>query len=516
MRLVKTGITGIILLILVTACLSYQGVKVVGESSSVEIDRLVEEKMQAGKIPGVALVIVKGDKIDFLKGYGIAGPDQRPVTPQTPFQLGSISRAITALAILQLVEAGKINLDAPVQNYLPWFRTSNERESAEVTVRQLLNQTSGFSRTEGTKWIGRNDQSETALQTVVRELKDAKLAFKPGTSWAYSEVNYAILGLIIQTVSGMNYERYVNENIFKPLEMTHAYTNQTEAEGNGLATGYRYWFNQAFPMAEVPYPRGLAPDEGLIASAEDLGKLLITELNQGQYNGKQVLSSKGIIEMHRPAVQTQDSRWPYYGMGWKINNIDGDMIVSNTGDTAGYHAEVILDPEKKWGIGLLMNSSTLLSPAWEPIHQLGSSIADLVAGKKVTGEVGAISRQYLLILGLEVFLVVLQVIRFVRWLKKPRQWWNNPQMQPKDVRGWMTSIGLPLIFDLFLAWLFLIGLPSMLGLPIHVILLIQPDIGWLAAFLGWSALIWGVTRTTLYLLILWFPKRKKEMVSEVR
>src|SRR5512138_2868748 len=100
--------------------------------------------MRAAHIPGLALGVVRGDKVVYLKGYGIAGPDGRAVTPQTPFILGSSSKSFTALAVMQLVEAGKIDLDAPVTSYVPWFRTADPTESNQITVRNLLNQDSGM------------------------------------------------------------------------------------------------------------------------------------------------------------------------------------------------------------------------------------------------------------------------------------------------------------------------------------------------------------------------------------
>jgi CubicO group peptidase (beta-lactamase class C family) len=123
-----------------------------------QIDAYIQARMQAAHIPGLALGVVRGDQVVYLKGYGIAGPDRRSVTPQTPFILGSTSKSFTALAIMQLVEAGKIDLDAPVKHYLPWFRTADEAASARITVRSLLNQDSGLPVYEGLEGLSENDQ----------------------------------------------------------------------------------------------------------------------------------------------------------------------------------------------------------------------------------------------------------------------------------------------------------------------------------------------------------------------
>ena len=142
------------------------------------IDDYVAAKMRAPRIPGVGLVIVKGDRIVYIKGYGQADESGRPVTSQTSFIIGSVTKAFTALALMQLVEAGKVELDAHVQNYISWFRVADARASTQITVRQLLNQTSGLPMIrEPQLWTELDDR---ALERTVRLLQSAKLDFSPG------------------------------------------------------------------------------------------------------------------------------------------------------------------------------------------------------------------------------------------------------------------------------------------------------------------------------------------------
>jgi CubicO group peptidase (beta-lactamase class C family) len=118
-------------------------------SEQEQIDAYIQSRMQTANIPGLALGVVRDDRIVYLKGYGIAGPEGRAVTPQTPFIIGSLSKSFTALAVMQLVEAGQIDLDAPVTTYLPWFHTADPAASAQITVRNLLYQDSGLPVYEG-------------------------------------------------------------------------------------------------------------------------------------------------------------------------------------------------------------------------------------------------------------------------------------------------------------------------------------------------------------------------------
>ena len=170
-------------------------------SNFAQIESFVQGEMAAQRIPGLALGIVEGDRIAYVRGFGTAGGSGREITPQTPLIIGSVSKSLTALAVMQLVEAKKIELSAPVQRYLPWFRVADEKASAGITVRHLLNQTSGLSTKTGRSFQGDGDTSDTALEQTVRELSSAELTEAVGSKHQYSTVNYSVLGLIVQEVA---------------------------------------------------------------------------------------------------------------------------------------------------------------------------------------------------------------------------------------------------------------------------------------------------------------------------
>jgi CubicO group peptidase (beta-lactamase class C family) len=137
-----------------------------GEVDTKAVDEYIENRMRLSRIPGLALAIIKDDKVIYLKGYGQADSSGRPVTPQTSFILGSITKSFTALAVMQLVEAGKVELDAPVQKYIPWFRVADPNASAQITIRQLLYQTSGLPMLREPQFW--SDQDARALERTVR------------------------------------------------------------------------------------------------------------------------------------------------------------------------------------------------------------------------------------------------------------------------------------------------------------------------------------------------------------
>ena len=208
------------------------------------IDALITSHMQADHIPGVAVVIVNGSQVIHQRGFGIADSTGRAVTPQTPFLLGSITKSFTALAIMQLVEADKIDLDAPVQLYLPWFHVADRNASTQITVRNLMNHTSGMPTGAGETAALRTE----TMEQFVRSLGTVELTSPVGKTFQYCNANYITLGLLIQTVSGQEYGTYIQRNILTPLGMQHSYVSVPQAQRHGLAQGYHWLFGMPTPV----------------------------------------------------------------------------------------------------------------------------------------------------------------------------------------------------------------------------------------------------------------------------
>ena len=316
------------------------------------IDEYITSRMRSDRIPGVALAIVKGDQIVYLKGYGRADQSGRPVTPQTPFLIGSITKTFTALAVMQLVEAGRVELDAPVQYYIPWFRVADPKASAQITLRMLIEQTSGLPQLPTfVTWTWPNEAN--SIERHVRLLANVKLVFPPGQSFAYSNGNYATLGMIVQAIAGESYEDFIRQHIFIPLDMQHSYVSQEAAMQDGMARGYRWVFGYPIP-ATLPFSRANLPAGFAISSAEDMAHYLIAQLNGGRYQSNSILSPQGIALMQAeppPGV---------YGLGWESARIDGHRLVNFDGATGNYQASVFIDPEKQVGVFVAANAMSAL------------------------------------------------------------------------------------------------------------------------------------------------------------
>ena len=311
------------------------------------IDEYITSRMRSERIPGLALAIVKGDQIVYLKGYGQADPSGRPVTPQTPFIIGSITKSFTALAVMRLVDAGKVDLDAPVQRYIPWFRVADPKASAQITVRMLINQTSGLPQTPTlVTWTWPDDPN--AIERHVRLLANAKLDFPPGQTFAYSNANYVTLGMIVQAMSGQSYEDYVRQHIFAPLDMQNSFVSQDEAIQHGMGSGYRWWFGFPVPVT-LPYNRANLPAGFIISCAEDMAHFLIAQMNGGRYRDISVLSPEGIALMQaEPPPGT-------YSLGWESARIDGRRLINSDGATANFQASLFFDPETQVGVFIAAN-----------------------------------------------------------------------------------------------------------------------------------------------------------------
>jgi CubicO group peptidase (beta-lactamase class C family) len=466
------------------------------------IDTYIEGRMRELRVPGLALGIVQGDQIVHLQGFGMADPSGRAVTPQTPFLIFSSTKFFTALAIMQLVEAGKIELDAPVQRYLPWFRVADPDASAGITVRHLLNHTSGLPETADTD-VGLKTSTDTidsALEQTLRGLLTVSLDRPVGAAFAYVNANYVTLGLIVQTVSGQTYESYVQEHVFVPLDMRQSFTAKAAAQPHGLAMGYQYWFGQPFP-ADLAFNRSNLPAGGLISSAEDMTHYLIAQLNQGRYGEASTLSPKGVADMHAPAVRRRGDQ--FYGMGWYVVPFNGAPVIWHGGDGMNFHSTMILAPEGQWGVVLLENAQNVLDGG-DRMHQTAFGVISLLAGRQPAA--AGSNNVFQLILLVIVGIIALMVIGMIRSIVVLRRWRTQPGRRPQGRRGIVWHVVLPLVLQLALALLFLIGLPQVLfQSPLPLFFLWLPDYGYTLLIGGLVALGWGILRTVLAYVALRTP-----------
>jgi CubicO group peptidase (beta-lactamase class C family) len=267
------------------------------------LEAYLEAQMRRLRIPGASLVVIEGDRIVHSRGFGKARPGGEVPSPRTPFALGSTTKSVTALAVMQLAEVGKLELDAPVQRYLPWFRVADPQASARITVRHLLNQTSGMSMVAGTACLADPDDGPGAAERQARRLSSLSLSRPVGARFQYCNLNYNLLGLIIEATSGRSYSEYVQQHVFEPLGMHRTYTSREPAKRAGLAVGHRYWFGVPIAAPDMSFPSSGLAAGGLVSTSEDMAHYLIAHLNGGRYEDTRVLSGAGVDELHRRVAE---------------------------------------------------------------------------------------------------------------------------------------------------------------------------------------------------------------------
>lgn len=457
------------------------------------VDEYISVKREELGIPGAALVIVQGDQIVHLKAFGIADGSGRPVTPQTPFFTGSTGKSITALAIIQLVEAGKIKLDAPVQTYLPWFRVADANASQIITVRQLLNMMSGIPRSIGQEQLANTDLSDSAIENNVRALAKIELIAPPGEQFEYSNANYVTLGMIIQAVTGQSYETYTREHIFQPLDMQNSFASKTEAEQDGLAVGYQKWFGIPVASPNLPFSRGSLPAGQLILSAEDFGHYLIAQLNNGSYQGVSLLSPSGIAEMHQPPVNTPGVTTSY-GMGWEVQHFQNVQVLSHDGAVPGYTAAMFLVPEKNMAIAMVMNTYNPMLGF--RVSRVPGNILRMLLGQVTIQLNEILFRQIIYVLVM--LIPLLHFLAVVMTLRRVRSWRRGAPLSPQTHTA--RYVALSLIWNATIAYMLLVTLPKAFEVDISTMILLQPDVSWVAVASGVFAIVWGVLRTGIVVI----------------
>ena len=459
----------------------------------VAIDAYLDREMREVRIPGLALGIVHQDEIVRLQGFGVADASGRVVTPQTPFILASASKSFTALAIMQLVEDGTVDLDAPVVTYLPSFTVRDESASATITVRHLLNHTSGLPEDTAYEPMLSNDMSDSALDQRVAALSDTELGHGVGEVFEYTDANYDTLGLIVEKVGGQPFESHIQDRIFAPLQMSHSFTDQADARRSGLAGGHRSWFGFPRPF-EAPYSRAAMPSSYLISSAEDITHFLSGQLNGGTYKAESVLSPAGIAAMHQPAVREGD-RDIFYGMGWESRILAGVPVVRHKGTNANFYADMVLDKEAGWGIVVLANLDSLNFNGGR-VQGLTAGVLSLLRGK-TPPDVPMPHHPLLASATLLIAAVTVLMLSSMVWsLATMQRWHTRPHRRPD--RPWLLGLRVALSSVVCLGWaLGLLLIFPALAYPLAPTLLIVPDLGYLIVVSSVVALLWGVARPPL-------------------
>ena len=440
-----------------------------------EIDSYVQEQMRRSSIPGLSYAIIQNGEIIHMNAFGVANPEGSLMTPQTPLYIGSVGKTFTALSVRQLVNAGKLDLNSAVVNYIPSFMVADPVAARQITIRQLLDHTSGFSTQDG------NDpvfyRPDASNEELVQFLANVHLNRPVGESNEYSNINYIILGRVIEVVSGMSYASYVQENIFNPMDMNNSFSNEEKARIDGLSAGYRYYFG--LPVAvDLKEPEGAMAAGFLMSSAQDMAQYLIAFTEHGIYNGVAIVNPD-----RQPRPQDQQLT---YNIDWLTQ--DEAKRPSNTETHSGawlnYSAGIAFMPVEQIGVVVLANAY----PAqWLPVKDAFAITYDvlrLFTGNPPNPPTIPLTRLYLLVDAILLVLAGLVTLRFFTL----RTWKTKLMEKGKSIRIW-----LPALLADFL-------------MPLFVLLIVPPLIlassGHINPFWCWNRLIFQIPDVASAILIM--------------
>jgi CubicO group peptidase (beta-lactamase class C family) len=317
-----------------------------------ELESLVQEQMETWSVPGLAVAVLH-DGVMEEWGFGVASIDTSlPVTPDTLFQIGSITKVVTATVIMKLVDEGRLDLDAPVRRVLPDFRLQDDAATEAVTLRHLLTHTGGFYGDRFTDFGPGDD----ALTKALEEFHTLRQYTPPGTEWAYCNTGFQALGAVIETLTETTAERAIYDRVLKPLGMDRSFFFAHEAITYRAAVGHN-----RLPGAEIevarPYPlmRAMNAAGGIIGTVGDLLRFAAFHMGDGAVEGERLVSEGSIRAMQ--AIQADAGLADHWGLGWSIDIVDGRMVVGHGGSTNGFRARLAMAPESRTALAVLTNGN---------------------------------------------------------------------------------------------------------------------------------------------------------------
>ncbi|MDZ5609896.1 serine hydrolase domain-containing protein [Bacillus pseudomycoides] len=337
------------------------------------IDNYVETFLEEHQIPGASIAIVHENDLFYAKAWGVTGEDEEKVTTETPFTIGSISKSLTGLAIMKLIEEGTVHLEDPVKKYIPWFTLKDEEATSKITIKHLLTHSSGISTYSGLSISDKESKGFNAIKDNVKSLSNVKLTASPGEKHQYSNANFLILGALIEEITNQTYFEYMEQQVFIPLGMKNAAADNDTAYKKGYVAGYQSWFG--IPRkSSVTYDNGGAPYGYITASAEDMIQYIKFLSRQENDNFLTENTMNLYVSSH---VQTGETR--YYGLGIRITNPDSEeKMIWHSGSTPDSHAEMFFIPKTGWGGVILTNKNHILEE--EALSYLKQGIINIING----------------------------------------------------------------------------------------------------------------------------------------
>jgi CubicO group peptidase (beta-lactamase class C family) len=328
-----------------SAVVSAQGVRLASDNDPGVLGRLAEDMRAALGLPGVSIAVASGDAVVWAQGFGFADVEQNvPVRPETVFRLASISKSITAVAVMQLVERGLVTLEDPIQQYVPSFP---RKPQGEIRLRHLLTHTSGVRHYRGNEFS--LSEPFPTLDRAIAVFRNDALEFAPGERFHYTTYGYNLLAGVIESVTGRSFDDYLRTNIFAPAAMTSAALERPQDVVRARARQYvrgvapLTFLNAPYVDLSVKWAGG-----GMIGTVLDIARFDIA-LNQGR-----LVKPETLERMYTPG-RLNNGAFTDYGLGWMVSQEGGRLIVAHSGGAMGGTTYFVRDPRARQSAVILTN-----------------------------------------------------------------------------------------------------------------------------------------------------------------
>jgi len=315
--------------------------------------RFVEENLERWGPPGLVLgVLYQGEMA--TAGFGVTNVEHPlPVTGETLFQIGSVTKTYVGTAVMRLVEEGKLDLDATVRTHIPDFKVADESTSARVTLRQLLTHTCGWAGDD----FHSTGEGDDALAAYVAQMASLEQVTPLGEVFSYNNSAFSLLGRIIEVVTERTFEEALGELVLKPLGLESSYLEPTDVMTHRFAAGHSD-DGDGHQQVAHPWPlvRNNRPMGGLICHVKDLLRYAGFHLGDGTAgDGTRILGAESLDRMHAPHTTIREGE--HWGLSWEVRDIDGARQVAHGGATNGHRCYLALIPEHDFAIAVYANSA---------------------------------------------------------------------------------------------------------------------------------------------------------------
>lgn len=339
------------------------------------LKELLKQYIEEEKIPGMAVGIVMGED-EFTFGFGVRNIEtQKPVDQDTVFHMASVSKTMLSTVMMRLVEAGKIDLDAPISRYLPYFRLHDGKEK-DITIRRALSHSSGLTYTDDSEW-GRGPDDDGALERYAKSLTHVKRLLEPDQQFYYNNTLYDVLGDVIAKATGMSFEDAIEKYALEPLKMCRSsFFKDGVMDGNKASPHVLTTTSQnMITLSEIyPYNRMHAPCSSLHSCVSDLVKYLRFYTQRDE----SFLKNETVDQFLQPVQRVSKEPSAFIGLGWFLSEYKGQCIHYHSGSDTGFNTKLIIMPDRKAGAVFMCNAD------YVDVEQLTTLFLQLLSGEELT------------------------------------------------------------------------------------------------------------------------------------